>query len=305
MALGDEGFLVVSLGVSQRVAGGNRLGVEHGDRQTEGDSVEPGPLAAGKILGMPPLVDGDRRNVAVEMDRGGPGVVVIAAEQPAREDGLGRHREGPDRVAERPADGPVLPQPSPILERGILVDPHLDVFEIIVSEVFGDRSFGGGRDAVILDATIPEDDLRGDAEHPSGAIEHLSRFAPLDRGELRQRYQIRRRDRSVDDDLARREAAVAHPARGERESKADKKRSGAADRGGVAAHDGAPLAGRRAGTDCPSIAMAARSRQGESRRRVRGEPRSLPLPPHRIGWPPATDVSRWSSGTRRRCLGRA
>ena len=296
MPLGDEGFVVHAFCIGEGVTGGDRLGVELADRQAEGDGVEAGPLAAGEVLRVAPFVERDRRDIAVEMDRGGPGIVVIAAEEPAGEDRLGRDREGADRVAERPADGLVPPQPVPVSERGILVDPHLDVVELVVGEIPCDRSLGGGRDTVVLDAPIPEDDLRRDSEHPAGGIEHLPRLPSFDRRCLRQLDQLRRRDRPIDDDLARCEAAVAPPAGGDRQAQPHDKQEGRPS--GVGGTHGGHLAG--GGPELGSRPypgprdMARRIASPSTRETGQPTPLSSPLA-----------VSRSSTGIRRRSPDRA
>jgi hypothetical protein len=180
VALLDEFRVVLLLRVGEGVAGGDRLGPQVAEGQGRDEGIRPGPVAPGEVLGMAPLVERDRRHVAVEMHGGRPRVVAVAAEEPAREQGLTGHGKRPERVAVAPADGLVVPQPLPVVERRVLVDPHLHVIEIVGGEILADRPFGAGRHGMVVDAAIPQQDLAGDAERPAETVEDGPLPAALD-----------------------------------------------------------------------------------------------------------------------------
>ena len=183
--------VLVSAGVGQHVARRDRLRPEVGDGQARHEGVRARIGAPGEVLGVTGLVQRDRRHVAEEVHRGRVRIVVVAAEQPARQERLDGDRDDAEGVAVGPPDGRVRPQPPPVFERRILIDPHLHVVELVVVQVVVDRLLGRGRDVVILDAAIPEDDLLRDAEDPPDAVDHGTGPAALDGAGGRRLHQRR------------------------------------------------------------------------------------------------------------------
>ena len=88
------------------------------------------------------FVQTDRRHIAVEVDSRCEGIEMVAAKQSPRQNRFSGHRQHAQCVSVRPADRFVLSQTPPIVDRGILVQPHFDMVQVVFSDVLGDHRFG-------------------------------------------------------------------------------------------------------------------------------------------------------------------
>ena len=156
--------------------------VQRYDRQSIGRSISPRVATPGKILRMCPFVQGDRWDIAVQMDRLGIRVEVITAKDPARNQCLTENTQGPDRVTPRPSHRTILCQPLGILPRPVLIEPHFDMLQLVGSKVLCDRRFGRLSNSMVVDPRIPQQELRGYPDDPTHRIEYHSGLAPFDRG---------------------------------------------------------------------------------------------------------------------------
>ena len=72
----------------------------------------------------------------VEVDGVGEGVVVVAAEEPPRQDGVEGGGNCADGVAPETVDGVVIYQAAPFAAGGVLVDTlHLDVPQVVGGQI--------------------------------------------------------------------------------------------------------------------------------------------------------------------------
>jgi hypothetical protein len=78
-----------------------------------------------------------------------------------------------------PSDILIGSQTTPIIPRSILIQPYLHMAKLIRDQVLLECRLGLRRDAMIIDATIPEQQLRRNADDPACGIENRARIASL------------------------------------------------------------------------------------------------------------------------------
>jgi hypothetical protein len=145
--------------------------VPHADqREVLHGGVRPRQAAPMNVLGVGRLVQGYRRHIRVEANCIGEGVVPVIADQPPGKQRVEQDLGCPDRVAPTRPDPPVLHEPPPFVQRRVLVDAHQDVRQIVRREVGGHELFGPGRNVVVIDAPVPEEELVRPAQNSPGAI---------------------------------------------------------------------------------------------------------------------------------------
>ncbi len=116
-----------------------------------------------------------------------------------------------------PAPTFLLATSPPLVAGRVLVDPYLRPAQPAHCHVLGDRLLGLRRDAMVLDAPIPQEHFLGYAERPADAVDKPVRRPALDR--RRREHGITHRDRRLS---APRRATRAGPDNGERTRRDDR-----------------------------------------------------------------------------------
>jgi hypothetical protein len=122
---------------------------------------------------MSAFVDGDGRNIGIDVDGVGEWVVVITTEESSWEECFTGDAEDAEGVSPASANGCILGESFPVIAGVVLVEADFDGVEFVVIEVFSEGLFGGGADAVIFDTSIEEDNFRGDPPNPAEAIDEF------------------------------------------------------------------------------------------------------------------------------------
>ena len=169
------------LPVIHHVGGRDRFVVKWDNRQSVQRSIGPLKTTPREILGMGCFMQRNRRHIAVQMDGIGKGIEVVATKQSPRHDRFAQNAERSKRISPRPSDASILREPAEIIKGAILIQPNLDVLQVVLFEVPREYLLGLGRDRMVLDPAVPKQQFGRDAKHPADSVDHGARFSSLDR----------------------------------------------------------------------------------------------------------------------------
>ena len=156
------------------------------------------------VFGKRRLVKRDRREVGIDIQAVGIGVVAVAAEDSSRQKRVPNHAQGAQRVSPAGANALVFLEPAPLLFRIVAVDVDRDVGQVVPIEIGPQLGQRLQRDLVVVDLFIESDDPCRQADDSRDSIEVLVRLAKFDcrSGRFRRRVWRRRRDGSGHSDTA-------------------------------------------------------------------------------------------------------
>ena len=133
------------------------------------------------VFGVRSLIERDRGHVGIEVEAIGIRIVIVAAEDPARQERVADHAQSAQRISPAGADPIVFLEPAPLLFRVVAVDVDCDVVQIIPIEIGPQLGQRVERDLVVVDFFVQPDDSCRQPHDTRDAIQGLVRLAKFDR----------------------------------------------------------------------------------------------------------------------------